>query len=154
MTGASKSLGGFGSLTWANEPPSEEEQFKVKLERSLFRAVYAGDCGQIKSLLESNRSVLNPNCEGSGRSRPLHIAASRGDIAACRLLVAHGADFNAVNSLGFTPLFTAAANGMGDCVQWLQSQGVDVRKVSKKGQNAREVARSFGHPEVERLIRV
>lgn len=152
MTGASKSLGGFGSLTWANEPPSEEEQFKVKQERSLFRAVYSGDCVQIKSLLEGNRLIAN--CEGSGRSRPLHISAARGDIAACQLLIAHGADLNATNSLGFTPLFTAAANGMGDCVQWLQGQGADIRKISKKGQSARDVARSFGHPEVERLIRV
>jgi len=126
----------------------------VRLERSLIRAVYAGDSAQIHHLLESNRGSLSPNCEGSGRSRPLHTSAARGDLNACQVLVAAGAEIDPVNSLGFTPLFTAAANGQAAVVQWLLSKGADVRKISKKGQSVREVARNFGHAEVEKLIRV
>jgi ankyrin repeat protein len=46
-------------------------------------------------------SDLNLKCEGT---TPLHVAASHGDIFSTILLVRHGADVNATDGNGFTPL--------------------------------------------------
>src|SRR4051812_13274093 len=42
---------------------------------------------------------------------PLQQAAARGDVAAIRELVAHGADVNAIDEIGATALYWAARGG-------------------------------------------
>jgi len=48
-----------------------------------------------------------------GPSAPLGQAAWKGDVAAVRALVAQGADINAYDAAGFTPLHWAAQGGHG-----------------------------------------
>lgn len=60
----------------------------------------------VKKLLKVG---LDPNI-GSDFS-PLHLAASKGDLLLCRLLIENGANPNATDKNGFFPLHAAVKNG-------------------------------------------
>ena len=47
---------------------------------------------------------LSPNLYNYERRTPLHLAARFGNIEICEYLVAKGADINAHDNFGFTPL--------------------------------------------------
>ena len=68
---------------------------------------------QQRPLHLANESILNSFQVHSG-DHALHIAARNGDIQAVQLLVDFGADVNALNGCGQTPLHTAAG-GEKDC---------------------------------------
>ena len=55
----------------------------------------------------------------------LHVAATRGEDDVARLLIARGADVDARNVQGSTPLHGAAANGHTSTVELLIAAGVD-----------------------------
>ena len=127
-------------MTWANEPPSEEEQFKVKQERSLMRAVLKGDEWEVQRLLEEQGGVIDVNFESSGRSRPMHAAASVNSVEICNMLLKAGAEINATNSLGYTPLFVAVVNENKQVAQLLIESGADTKRKSKHNQTLKDIA--------------
>ena len=133
-----------GSSTWANEPPSEAEQIRIRSERALLRAAASGN--------ESEISSAYVNCIGSGKSRPLHLAAAAGSIGACLTLLNSGAEINAVNSLGFTALVVAVINKQKPVAELLIQKGADVKIKSKKGQGIREIGREWGVPWIDGLV--
>lgn len=55
----------------------------------------------IQSLLEGGADV---NCAGPRNNTPLHLACSRGNLAAVKTLVANGADLNATGQADERPL--------------------------------------------------
>jgi ankyrin repeat protein len=89
---------------------------------------------------------------------PLHLMAKRGDSAAARWLLAHGADPNARWrhwDADVTPLHLAAAHGHADVVRLLLDAGAD-RSIrdSKHGGNALDWAEHFQRPAtVRELVR-
>ena len=128
-------------MTWANEPPSEEEQFKVKQERTLMRAVLGNDEKEVERVLEEQGSVIDVNFESSGRSRPLHAAASVNSVEIASLLLKAGAEINATNSLGYTPLFVAVINENKQVAEFLIQSGADTkRKSTKHNQSLKDLA--------------
>ena len=58
---------------------------------------------------------------------PLHTVCSWGDVDAVKVLVAAGADVNAVGDGGATPLVNAIIGGNPNVVEFLLSQGADRR---------------------------
>lgn len=60
--------------------------------------------GRIELLVELGADV---NDSAEGRGTPLHRAAATGNLSAARVLLDHGADANAVNHSGATPLLFA-----------------------------------------------
>ena len=54
---------------------------------------------------------------------PLHVAASRGDTAAAETLIDNGADVNAKDVIGSTPLFLATLNDHTDTAKLLIERG-------------------------------
>eukprot|EP00966_Prymnesium_polylepis_P018219 420141-Prymnesium_polylepis.2 len=73
--------------------------------------------------------------EFDGRS-VLFYAASAGQTAVSRLLVAAGADFDATDKRGWTPLMTAANNGHARVVRVLLDAGCDIHAKDGKGNTA------------------
>ena len=129
---ATKTAASFGSATWANEPPSEEERIIVRKERASMRAVLAGDRMEISSLLASPPFV-DINFVSSGNCTMLHAAAARGDLEICTFLIDKGANMQALNSLGYTPLLSAAASGKSETVDFMVKKGANAKVLSKRG---------------------
>ena len=83
------------------------------------------------------------------RNQPLHAALALGDgVAMATLLLAHGADPNAVQVGGYTPLFSAAAANRKDLAQLLLTHGADPRPVNESGKTPADYARERGHTEI------
>ncbi len=78
---------------------------------------------------------------GEGFAANQHRHVPDGWMAALKYLVEElGADVNARDHNGYTPLHHAAARGDLDMVSYLVSQGADVTAVSRKGQTTADMA--------------
>ncbi len=115
---------------------------KVLLERG------ANPNARLKSPTLQRAHTPGEPALGEG-STPLMRAAKNGDAATIRLLLDHGADLNARQKNGVTPLMFAAGLGFGtgtfandfatpaellECVKVLVAAGADVNAVSEAGQ--------------------
>jgi ankyrin repeat protein len=76
-------------------------------ETALLWAAYQGDAAVVELLL-SKKARLLPAAGKFDRRNPLHMACEEQHIEVVRLLMAAGADVNAVASTGETPLICAA----------------------------------------------
>ena len=85
--------------------------------------------------------------------RKLIDAAASGDLFEVTRLVARGADVNAVNQNGSTPLHWAAYRGHAAVVEFLIANGVGVETVNMDGDTALHWAADGGHVAVvEHLV--
>ncbi|MHC4604697.1 MAG: ankyrin repeat domain-containing protein, partial [Planctomycetota bacterium] len=83
----------------------------------------------------------------------LQQAARDGDIEHVRLLIARGADVNAKDNSGWTPLHQAAGGGHKDIVELLIEKGADVNaKDNKLGMTPLHWAAGTGRSEVAELL--
>ena len=78
----------------------------------------------------------------TGTITPLHQAAQAGDIDKVRILISEGADVNAKDEFGITPLHEAAQYEYGhkDVVELLVTKGANVDAKTKQGQTALDLA--------------
>jgi ankyrin repeat protein len=79
-------------------------------------------------------------------------AAVAGDLEALKTLIAAGADVNAQNDKGETPLMEAAAMGQADAAKLLIAAKADVNAKKKDGVTALHGAAFFAHPELVKLL--
>lgn len=83
------------------------------------------------------------------RNQALHACiALSGDQETVRLLIDQGADLNAAQVGGYTPLHQAAAAGRLELVLLLLSAGADPDKLCDHGKRPRDYAQERGHREV------
>ncbi len=91
--------------------------------------------------------------EGMGWGQgPLHLAA-RGYEDATRILLDKGADVNALDRFGWTPLIFAAESGIISTATELLNRGADIYATSKEGETALIRAKARGNSDIERLLR-
>ena len=144
---------GFGSITWANEPPSDAERAKVKAERSLLRAILNGESAEFQRVLKENGDVIDLNFESSGKMTPLHTAMAYGRNDMVETILSKKAEVSAQNSLGFTPLVSAVHNGHEQCVQIAIKAGANKLIKTYRGDTPLQIAESKNFQNIVSLLK-
>jgi ankyrin repeat protein len=100
-------------------------------------------------LLLQHGAQVDAISRNAQRNQPLHaaVALSR-NAETVRLLLAHGADPNATQVGGFTPLFSAATANRRDLAAMLIESGARAHHRSDVEKNAADFARDRGHTEL------
>ena len=91
-------------------------------------------------LLETGADV-NAIADNPSRVQPLHSAVAGADFLIVQMLIDAGADVNACQNQGFTPLMGAAANGHMEILDVLVRSGADLGLQSDDGKTALHFAR-------------
>jgi ankyrin repeat protein len=95
---------------------------------------------------------VNTVSRNAMQGTPLHSAAAGSHAPLLHLLLAAGADPNAVQHGGYTPLHSAAQNGQAELVHALLQAGADPEARTEEGQTALELAQENLHPGVAALL--
>jgi ankyrin repeat protein/HEAT repeat protein len=91
--------------------------------------------------------------DGTGRGSTMFSACVRlGRLEPARILIEQGADVNAADWEGFTPLMTAARNGRTDIAGLLLDKGARIDERSKTRETALMMALSGGNTGVAQLL--
>jgi ankyrin repeat protein len=93
------------------------------------------------------------NTPGGFGNRPLKIAAVRGDVHAIEVLVAAGAEIDALNEDGWTALHHAASQGHLPAIQRLVELGATLDVREKDGLTPLEVASLLKHQDIADFLR-
>ena len=122
---------------------------------ALSNAARTGNIAEVKKHLAAGADV---NAKDKDGGTPLHQAARNGHKEVADLLIAKGANVNAVGDLfGGTPLHAAAFGDHKEIVELLIAKGADVNaKVASgfnKGMTPLDLAIDFKKPEIGDLLR-
>lgn len=108
-------------------------------------AAFFGQEQAVKMLLARG---ADPNLAAHNRMkvRALHAAAASRSLSIAKVLIEAGADVNARQQAGFTPLQEAASNGQLELVRLLVDHGASLEDKAEDGRTALEMAREKNHP--------
>jgi ankyrin repeat protein len=143
---------------YAKKIPPRQAQGEINVPPGatpLYRAVRAIDLASVKLLIDAG---ANASLALKDRSTPLMAAAGLGaprggdeevteagdrndPVDVMKLLVETGADVNAVNDLGMTPMHYAVQRGADRLIEYLASKGARFDIKNKQGRTAAEIAR-------------
>jgi ankyrin repeat protein len=122
---------------------------------SIGLAVFFGHPAVVESLLARGAEVNVPS-QNAAKVCPLHSAVAQSDpavaLALTQRLLEKGANPNARQSGGWTPLHEAARRGHAEMVTALLGAGAEAAARSDDGTTALDLARAGGHVEVVRLL--
>ena len=114
-------------------------------------AVYKGDIGAVNILFSAGANI---QIEWWNTGFPLHIVAKAGNIKMIRWLYSRGADANAVNRVGYSPIHSTALFGHVEAFMVLRELGADIhKKVERTGHSLLHLVALGNHPEfIEVLV--
>ncbi|KAK1754491.1 hypothetical protein QBC47DRAFT_218883 [Echria macrotheca] len=113
----------------------------------LLTAVARGKHGLVRLLLEYGADV---NVRSTNDWTPLHLVGHRADT--CRELLNQGADIEAVDNLGKTPLLWGAERGCLYTVRVLLEYGANIRARDEDGRTALSLASMAGNEDVVKTL--
>lgn len=116
----------------------------------LIHAAERGDAARVEALLSTGLAVDMRDADG----RTLLLLAVRADeIATARLLVAAGADVNAVDRIDDTPFLYAGAEGRNEILKLILATGrADLASTNRYGGTALIPVAHHGHVETVRIL--
>ena len=99
----------------------------TELADKYYEGIRTNDLAMLNALVNSQ----GPKCKDKHATTPLHYAAAYGSVEALRVILSAGADVNAANDFGATPLMWAIAEP--EKVHLLVAAGADVNAKSRMG---------------------
>ncbi len=141
------------SITEAERVPMVADKVPVDAVKGkeVLKAAKSGDLGTLRRLVK-NASLAN-FFDRETHTAPLHLAASRGHLAAVQFLIDKGARVNAADAEGKTALILAATIGYRDMVELLLKRGANPMLSDKDGRTALYWALANGHKEIAEILR-
>ena len=127
------------------------EELNEMQETPLIREAAEGGIRSVRLLLEAGADV-HAKQQNTVGFRALNQAAYFGHPECIIDLVNWGADVNALDGHGGTPLVAAALNGEIECVRVLLAFKADVNKATKRGSTPLMKAAKFSHNKVARML--
>jgi ankyrin repeat protein len=120
----------------------------------LHGAAHSGNLEVVWKLIEYDPAYINVRSV-DGWTPLLFATEGRNseDGSVARLLLERGADVNAQNQLGWTPLHRASFFGALEVVRLLLEHGADIEPKENDGKTALQVAAEEGHDDVVELLR-
>jgi ankyrin repeat protein len=111
----------------------------------------AGDAAGAREALSEGD---DPNAADGQGFTALHLAAQECQPDVATLLLDHGAQVDAMNQFGNTPLFTAVFNsrGNGSVINLLRDRGADPHRANQSGQTPVGLARLIGNYDVAQFF--
>mmetsp|Transcript_65338 Transcript_65338/g.116479 ORF Transcript_65338/g.116479 Transcript_65338/m.116479 type:complete len:427 (-) Transcript_65338:229-1509(-) len=101
----------------------------------LFFVAAEGSVEQAKILLDAR---VDPNFRDYEQRCPLHVAAGFGNIPMMKLLVERGADVNATDRWGFTPVYQCEQGKHSKAARMLKGNGAKLQRIELQQQAQRE----------------
>lgn len=108
---------------------------------------------EVAAELLARGAAVNRASENAMQVQPLHSAAAGNHTALALRLLEAGADVNAAQHGGFTPLMGAAQNGNRELVRALLAAGADPAARTQDRQDAEALAGEEGHHAVAGILR-
>jgi ankyrin repeat protein len=99
----------------------------------LAQMIANGDVVDASRLIASYPKLANAEIDPRTRIKPLHLAANRGQDTICSDLITGGADVNAQDLAGETPLYFALATSNSNTLAILLQRGANVALTDTKG---------------------
>lgn len=113
------------------------------LNALLLEAVMNSDFKRAKELLEMGADATARYA--SHQSSMLYVAVFRDHADMSKLLLDHGAEVNACNANGYTPLHWAARRSCSLVVRLLLERGADMNILNEDGETPLDIAQTNGH---------
>lgn len=96
---------------------------------------------------------MNQELRDTTDTTPLMAAATKGDVATIRDILANGGSVDEADAEGWTPLMFAARNGCTEAVKVLLDAGANPNAEDVFQRSVLELAEEFEYTEIEQLLR-
>jgi ankyrin repeat protein len=117
-----------------------------------FRAVVSGNMPQVKAALRHHPQWISATDPDDYSRTALHKASEHGHRDVAVLLLSEGADLNARDQLGYTPLMYAIHGRKADLAVWLIDRGARIDWNENNGFTALHNAAFAGLPDVVKAL--
>ena len=107
-------------------------------------AAFFGRASTVRLLLARGADPTQPSSNAM-KVQPLHAAVAGRNAECAQAILDAGADPNARQQVGYTPLMGAASAGREDLAELLLARGADRSLQSEDGKTAASVASEHGH---------
>ena len=108
--------------------------------------------GELTRSVAEDQEIVNRSINEHTADRLLHLAAARGSLEHCKLLLDNGAEVDARGDGGRSPLHHAAVNGSLPVAQELLRRGATLAVTDERGETAFGGAARGGHPEIAKFL--
>lgn len=121
-----------------------------KVDMDLTSAVLHEDADAVSDALSRGG---NPNARLAENGTPLHLAVISGNLRTVDQLIGAGAELEACDCRGWTPLHWAAiTNGNPKLIERLLAAGADINAHDGKGRTPLDCASAMGIPETAKAL--
>ena len=128
----------------------ENDLPSLKMDFAL--AVHGGDMAIVKNILAAYPDALQWDDVMGGTALRKAVAHGSAKMDVVRFLVEKGADIEARDKDGYTPLMFTAMHAERDALKFLLEKGARTEPVDEKGCTAAQIARDCDHPDVAEFI--